>query len=154
MKLPGCKDRLQCPMGSPTLKFHGFELDLAGYELRRRGRAIKLERIPMELLRLLAERKGELVTRDEIIEKLWGKDIFLDVDSSINTAIRKLRRVLHDEPEHPRFIQTLTGKGYRFVAPISADAVAEPAASQPDAFAARVMLAVLPFENLSQDIGE
>ena len=138
-------------MGSPTLKFHGFELDIGGYELRRRGRTIKLERIPMELLRLLAERRGELVTRGEIIEKLWGKDIFLDVDSSINTAIRKLRRVLGDEPKYPRFIQTLTGKGYRFVAPVSGAPVAETATERSDFPAARIMLAVLAFENLSQD---
>jgi len=95
-----------------------FELDLRAYELRRSGRPLKLERIPMELLRLLIERRGELVTREQIIEGIWGKDVFLDTESGINAAIRKIRQVLKDDPEQPRFVQTVTGKGYRFIAPI------------------------------------
>jgi eukaryotic-like serine/threonine-protein kinase len=94
-----------------------FELDLRGYELRRSGRALKLERIPMELLLLLVRERGQLVTREHIVEHIWGKDIFLDADNSINAAIRKIRQALKDDPEHPRFIQTVTGKGYRFIAP-------------------------------------
>src|SRR5580704_15915102 len=73
----------------------------------------------MEVLLLLAERQGQLVTREEIIEKLWGKDVFLDTDNAINTAIRKIRQVLKDDPEQPRFVQTITGKGYRFIAPVT-----------------------------------
>jgi Tol biopolymer transport system component/DNA-binding winged helix-turn-helix (wHTH) protein len=95
-----------------------FELDLRAYELRRSGRTLKLERIPMELLILLIERRGELVTREQIIEGIWGKDVFLDTESGINAAIRKIRQVLKDDPERPRFVQTVTGKGYRFVAPV------------------------------------
>jgi len=95
-----------------------FELDLRAYELRRSGRPLKLERIPMELLVLLIERRGELVTREQIIEGIWGKDVFLDTESGINAAIRKIRQVLKDDPERPRFVQTVTGKGYRFVAQI------------------------------------
>jgi DNA-binding winged helix-turn-helix (wHTH) protein len=72
----------------------------------------------MELLLLLVERRGELVSREEIIEKIWGKDVFLDTDSSINAAIRKIRQVLKDDPERPLFVQTITGKGYRFVAAV------------------------------------
>ena len=94
-----------------------FELDLRAYELRRAGRILKLERIPMELLLLLVEKRGQLVTRDQIIERIWGKDVFLDTDNSINAAIRKLRQVLKDNPEQPRFVQTITGRGYRFIAP-------------------------------------
>ena len=82
------------------------------------GATLKLERIPMELLLFLVERRGLLVTREEIIEKLWGKDVFLDTDNSINTAIRKIRQALRDDPEQPRFVQTIAGKGYRFIAPI------------------------------------
>src|SRR5208337_3563293 len=78
-----------------------------------------LERIPMEVLFLLMERRGQLVTREEIIEKLWGKNAFLDTDNAINTAIRKIRQVLKDDPEQPRFIQTVTGRGYRFIGQIS-----------------------------------
>src|SRR6266853_3741289 len=105
-------------MNRTKLKFGDFELDVARYELSRSGRAVKLERIPMELLLLLADRRGQLVTRDEILEKLWGKDTFLDVDNSINTAVSKIRLVLKDDPESPAFIKTVSGKGYRFIASI------------------------------------
>src|SRR5258708_11095700 len=96
-----------------------LELDRGAYELRRSGQALKLSRIPMELLLLLVERRGELVTRDEIVERIWGKDVFLDTDNSINAAVRKLRQVLDDDPEQPRFVQTVTGMGYRFVAAVT-----------------------------------
>ena len=93
-----------------------FELDLRAYELRRAGKSLKLERIPMDLLVLLVERRGQLVTRDQIIERIWGKDVFLDTENGINAAIRKIRQVLKDDAERPRFVATITGKGYRFVA--------------------------------------
>jgi len=92
-----------------------LELDPRAYELRRAGRHLKLERIPMELLLLLVELRGQLVTREQIIERVWGKDVFLDADTSINSAIRKIRTVLKDDPEQPKFIQTVTGRGYRFI---------------------------------------
>src|SRR5229473_8236352 len=95
-----------------------FELDLRAYELRRDGRILKLERIPMELLLLLIKGRGQLVARDQIIERIWGKNVFLDADNSINAAIRKIRQVLKDDPEHPRFVQTITGRGYRFIAAV------------------------------------
>jgi TolB-like protein/DNA-binding winged helix-turn-helix (wHTH) protein len=106
-------------MNPTKLKFGDFQLYVARYELRRSDRAVKLERIPMELLLLLVDRRGQLVTRDEILEKLWGKDTFLDVDNSINTAISKIRVVLKDDPENPAFIKTISGKGYRFIASIA-----------------------------------
>ena len=102
------------PIG--IVKFAEFELDGGRYELRRGDRVLKLEKIPMELLALLAESNGRLVSRDEIVEKIWGKDVFLDTEHGINTAIRKIRQVLGDDPEQPRFVQTVTGKGYRFIA--------------------------------------
>src|SRR6266853_2865180 len=98
------------------VKFGGdLELDPRAYELRRAGRPLKLERIPMELLLLLVERRGQLVTREQIIERIWGRDVFLDADTSINSAIRKIHQVLKDDPEEPKFIQTVTGRGYRFI---------------------------------------
>jgi TolB-like protein/DNA-binding winged helix-turn-helix (wHTH) protein/Tfp pilus assembly protein PilF len=106
-------------MNAPKTKFGDFELDVASYELRRKGLPIKLERIPMELLLLLVDRHGQLVTRGEILQKLWGEDVYLDADNSINTAISKIRVVLKDDPEDPVFIKTLSGKGYRFIAPIT-----------------------------------
>jgi DNA-binding winged helix-turn-helix (wHTH) protein len=96
-------------------KFDEFELDPSRFELRKNGRVLKLERIPMDLLILLAEKEGSLATRREIIERLWGKDVFVDTEHGINTAVRKIRQVLRDDPEQPRFVQTVTGKGYRFV---------------------------------------
>jgi TolB-like protein/Tfp pilus assembly protein PilF/DNA-binding winged helix-turn-helix (wHTH) protein len=96
-----------------------YELDFGAYELRRSGRPIKLERIPMELLLLLVEQRGQLVGRNQILTRIWGDDVCLDADNSINAAVRKLRQALRDDPEHPRYIQTVTGKGYRFVAAVS-----------------------------------
>jgi TolB-like protein/DNA-binding winged helix-turn-helix (wHTH) protein len=102
-------------MSSSVCRFGEFELDPARFQLSRNGRPLKLERIPMELLIFLAERDGAVVTRQEIIERLWGKDVFVDTEHGINTAIRKIRQVLKDDPEHPRFVETVTGKGYRFI---------------------------------------
>jgi len=99
------------------IKFGEFELDAAGFHLQRSGRTVKLERIPMGLLILLVERPGELVAREEIVAKFWG-NTFLDTDNAVNTAVRKIRQALEDSPEQPRFIQTVSGKGYRFIAQI------------------------------------
>lgn len=104
-----------------------FELDLRAYELRRSGLALKLEPTPFGILALLIEQRGELVTRQQIVEKIWGKGVFLDTDNSINGAIRKIRQVLNDDSENPRFIQTVTGRGYRFIAPIVAPTLEIPA---------------------------
>src|SRR3984893_12899292 len=93
----------------------GVELDLGRYELRRGRDAVRLEKIPMELLILLADKQGQLVRREEIIERLWGRDVFLDTEQGINTAIRKIRRALRDDAEQPRYLQTVVGKGYRFI---------------------------------------
>jgi len=105
-----------------------LELDCGAYELRRSGTPLRLSRIPMELLLLLVERRGDLVTREEIVQRIWGKDVFLDTDNSINAAIRKLRQALDDDPQQPQFIHTVTGRGYRFVAAISE---LKPAAQNP-----------------------
>jgi len=106
-------------VAADLVRFEDFELDLRSYQVRRSGRTLRLERIPMEVLFLLVERRSQLVTREEIIEKLWGKNVFLDTDNAINTAIRKIRRVLEDDPEQPRFVQTVTGRGYRFIAQVA-----------------------------------
>jgi predicted ATPase/DNA-binding winged helix-turn-helix (wHTH) protein len=104
---------------SDSIQFgENFDLDLRTYRLRRAGRVLKLERIPMELLLLLIEGRGRLVTREQIIERIWGKDVFLDTDNSINAAIRKIRQVLKDDIEQPRFVQTISGRGYRFIAAV------------------------------------
>lgn len=103
-----------------VLQIGEFELDFGRFELRRNGHALRVERKPMELLILLASREGQLVTRAEIAERLWTSEVFVDTEHGINTAIRKLRYCLRDDPDKPQYIQTVQGMGYRFVAPVSA----------------------------------
>ena len=136
-------------VGFARLRFGDFELDTAAYELRRQGRRVRLERIPMDLLLLLVERRGSVVTRDEIVERLWGKDVFVDTENNINAAIRKIRQALKDTPERPAFVRTITGKGYSFIAPVTAPDDQRTDLSK--ASAKPVMIAVLPFENLTGD---
>ena len=185
-----------------------FELNLRAYELRSAGIPLKLKPIPMELLFLLVEHRGELVTREQIVGRIWRKGIFLDTDNSINGAVSRIRQVLRDDPERPRFVQTVTGKGYKFIAPVieirqpATDAGSTPPAASPESLIGqkgahfrvvqvtsprrwgvllgisialiaalggfqwfrsrghpqlplgRLMLAVLPFENLTGDAGQ
>jgi TolB-like protein/DNA-binding winged helix-turn-helix (wHTH) protein/Flp pilus assembly protein TadD len=111
----------------------GYELDLRPRRLRRGSHVLKLERIPFEILLLLLEHRDEIVPRDQIVSRVWGQGVFLDTDNSIRGAIRKLRHVLKDDAETPRFIQTVTGQGYRFIASVittpEASAASEPEAS-------------------------
>jgi TolB-like protein/DNA-binding winged helix-turn-helix (wHTH) protein len=100
-------------------KFGEFALDFGRFELTRNGQPIRLERKPMELLILLAERDGQLVSREEIAERLWKREVFVDIKHGINTAVRKIRQTLRDHPADPHFVQTVTGKGYRLIAPLS-----------------------------------
>ena len=137
-------------MSVETIHFEDFELDRSAYELRRGGRIVHLERIPFDLLNLLVGRRGELVTRQEILEQIWGKDVYVDADNSINTAVRKIRQALDDNPEEPRFVVTIPARGYRFVAPVRqarSQASIHPFTGE----ASRPMLVVLPFENLTND---
>jgi DNA-binding winged helix-turn-helix (wHTH) protein len=99
-------------------RFARFEVDRERYQLRRGTSALKLERIPLEILFLLLEHSGKLVPRAQIVAKLWGDDVFVDTERSINTAIRKIRKVLGDDPHRPQFIETIVGKGYRFIVPL------------------------------------
>ncbi len=115
-----------------AFRFGDFVLDVSAYELRKRGRSIRLERLAMELLILLVGRRGELVTRSEIADRLWGPDVFLEVDASVNTLVRKIRRVLGDSVDDSRFIQTVQGKGYRFSAEVE-DVSVPPAPEDPSA---------------------
>ena len=95
-----------------------IELDLGRYELRRQGRRIKLEKKPMELLIFLVSRREQLVSRDEIVGKLWGSNLFIDTEPNINNIVRKIRTALGDDSAKPRFLETVVGKGYRFVGPV------------------------------------
>ena len=97
--------------------FDDFQLDFARFQLLRNGKPLRLEGLPLQLLIFLVENKGQLVTREQISAALWSKDVFVDVDQGINTAIRKIRRVLGDDAGEPQYLQTVVGRGYRFVAP-------------------------------------
>jgi DNA-binding winged helix-turn-helix (wHTH) protein len=105
-------------MSTEIRRFEDFELDESVHELRRNGRAVHLERIPFEFLCLLVERSGQMVTRGEILERVWGKGVFIDSESSINTAVRKIRRALNDDSDPPQFVVTIPAKGYRFMASV------------------------------------
>jgi DNA-binding winged helix-turn-helix (wHTH) protein/tetratricopeptide (TPR) repeat protein len=95
-----------------------IELDLGRYELRRQGRRVKLEKNPMELLIFLVSRRDQLVSRQEIVGKLWGSALFIDAEPNINNIVRKIRTALGDDSAKPRFLETVVGKGYRFVGPV------------------------------------
>jgi len=184
-------------MAAEIYRFEDFELDRGAYELRRAGRVVKLERIPLDMLFLLVEQHGQLVSRQEILDRIWGKEVFVDVDNSINTAVRKIRQALKDKPDNPRLLHTIPAKGYRFAAAVVQPAVpvsdgpallSPPAVETPPAMikphrwpvwvglavvlltvvvvgrvylvrsrkpvSSKVMLVVLPFENLSGDPGQ
>jgi Tol biopolymer transport system component/DNA-binding winged helix-turn-helix (wHTH) protein len=111
--------RVHATVAIHWIKFAEFELDCDSYELRRSGSNEKLERLPMNLLILLATKHDRLVTREEIEEHLWRGKVFVDSKLSINTAIRKIRRALRDDPDCPRFVETITGRGYKFIATIT-----------------------------------
>jgi TolB-like protein len=132
-------------METPTcFRFDEFEVDSRARQLRKHGLKIKLHGQPFQILLLLLERSGQVVTRDEMRQKLWPADTYVDFEHSLNTAVQKLRETLGDSAGTPRYIETLPRVGYCFIAP--AECGAPPAAGPK-----RVMLVVLPFENLSDD---
>ena len=105
-------------ISSPALvRFGTFEVDLRAGELRKAGVKLKLTGQPFQVSTILLEQPGEVVTRDELQKRLWP-DTFVDVDHNLNTAINKIREVLGDSAESPRFVETLPRRGYRFIAPV------------------------------------
>src|SRR5580693_9176478 len=105
-------------MRRPNQRAGEVEVDLGRYELRRFGRRTKLEKKPMELLILLVGRREQMVSREEIVRKLWRSDLFIDAEKNVNNVVRKLRTALGDNADRPRFLETVVGKGYRFVGPV------------------------------------
>jgi TolB-like protein/DNA-binding winged helix-turn-helix (wHTH) protein/Tfp pilus assembly protein PilF len=104
---------------SPLLRFGAFDLDRQAGELRRNGMKIRLADQPFQILELLLDRPGELVTREQLRERLWSSDTYVDFDLGLNSAIRRLREALDDSADNPRFVQTLPRRGYRFIAPVT-----------------------------------
>jgi len=135
---------MQQPNSHSTFRFGEFELDISAYQLRRGGQPVHLERHPMDLLILLVERRRQLVSRADIVKRLWDPSVFVDVEMGVNTAIRKLRQALGDSREAPAFVETISRKGYRFIAPVNAMLLGR----HQDAIES---VAVLPFANDSAD---
>ena len=102
-----------------TVRFGLFELDLDARELRKSGVRIKLQEQPFQILAMLLERPGAIVTREAMQKNLWPGDTFVDFDLSLNSAVKKLRQALSDDSENPRFVETLYRRGYRFIAPVN-----------------------------------
>ncbi len=108
-----------------VVRFGVFELDRSAGELRKSGMRLRLQGQPFQVLALLLERAGEVVTRDELQRQLWPSDTFVDFDHSLNTAINKVREALGDSASSPRYVETLARRGYRFIAPVQSDVLAE-----------------------------
>ena len=112
------------PHAYRVLRFGYYEVDLRTAELHRAGMRVRLHGQPFQVLAMLLERRGDVVTREELKQRLWPEDTFVDFDHSLNTAINKLREALGDSADNPRFVETLPRRGYRFIAPVSATGVA------------------------------
>jgi len=125
---------------SHEVRFASFAVDLQAGELRKNGVKLKLQEQPFQMLSVLLERPGEVVTREELRKRLWSGDTFVDFEASLATAVKKLRRALADSATHPQFIETLPRRGYRFIGTLEADPQTR-----------KAIVAVLPFENLAGD---
>src|SRR5881392_1861695 len=122
-----------------TVRFGDFELDQDTGELRREGVKVRLQEQPLQILQILLEQPGKVITREDLRKRVWPSDTFVDFDHGINNAIKRLREALVDTGETPRYIETLPRRGYRFVQNVE---------SREDRIRS---LAVLPLENLSHD---
>ena len=129
-----------------AIRFDVFELDVRAGELRKDGVRIKLQDQPLHILEVLLERQGDVVTRDELQQRLWPSDTFVDFEHGLYNAVRRIREALGDSAEKPRFIETLSKRGYRFIG-----TVAQPETKPAPLPAVADSIAVLPFLNLSSD---
>ena len=138
-------------------RFGTFEVDVRARELRKGGIRIRLQDQPFEILMVMLERPGEVVTREELRLRLWPAGTFVDFEHSLNAAIKRLRAALGDDADNPRFVETLHRRGYRFIASVESDGqlVRNLQMVRPPGFKAadsvNVRLVVLPFANLSND---
>ncbi len=128
---------------SEAIRFGAFELDILSHELRCRGKLIRLQRQPCRLLATLASQPGKLITREELRQQIWDSATFVDFEQGLNACIRRIRTALKDDPEHPKFIETLPRQGYRFIGCVERSRTLGEQAIE--------SLAVLPLENLSSD---
>src|ERR1700686_969892 len=108
------------------VRFAQFELDSRAGELRKDSRRIKLQEQPLQILAMLLEHPGQVVIRDELREKLWPSDTFVDFNHGLNSAVARLREALDDSAERPKYIETVARRGYRFIAPVDAPTLEAP----------------------------
>ena len=135
---------MPAPQNNRLARFGVFELDLSAGELRKNGAKLRLQGQPFQVLALLLERPGEVVTRQDLQQKLWPSDTFVDFDHSLNTAINKVREALGDSASSPRYVETLARRGYRFIAPVRTEQPAAPPEPAPTAPAPQVEPAPTP----------
>ena len=126
------------------LRFGSFELYLRSRELQNGATRIRLQEQPFEILLMMLERPGDVVTRDELRDRLWPQGTFVDFEHSLNAAVKRLRSALGDEADNPRFVETLPRRGYRFIGTLTQEPTPQPSAPP------KVRLAVLPFVDLSE----
>ena len=141
-------------MGRTVVRFDGFEVDLRAGELRKGNVNVRLQEQPLQILTMLLDRAGDVVTRDELKTRLWPDGTSVDFEHSVNAAIKRLRTALGDTADHPRYVETLHRRGYRFVAPIDLDGARDQAWRAAGVLSpanGRPRLVVLPFKNLSGD---
>jgi DNA-binding winged helix-turn-helix (wHTH) protein len=156
---------MSSPAKSPgAFRFGTFEVDLLAGELRKSDRRVRIQEQPFRILVLLLERPGEIVSRDYVIQRLWPDGTFVDYEHSVNTAIRKLRDALGDDPDSPRFVETVPRRGYRFLGQVERSEEASPAGvseqipgGSSDSVSVRAeegfWVAVLPFKHKAADAG-
>src|SRR3954469_11211470 len=137
--------------GTGSVRFATFELDVRSRELRQGSSRIRLQDQPFEILRLMLERPGDIVTREELQQRLWPDGTFVDFEHSLNAAVKRLRAALGDDADNPKFVETLPRRGYRFIAALHDG---EGSVTIPHAATATPRLAVLPFSNLSDSAHE
>jgi Tol biopolymer transport system component/DNA-binding winged helix-turn-helix (wHTH) protein len=143
MLLPELEARLMAsPKPKRELRFGAFELDPEGAELRKHGLRVKLQDQPLKILIALLERPGEIVTREDLRERLWGANTFVDYEHGLSAAVNRLREALADSPENPRFVETMARRGYRFIAPVDDTSRAVSGAGEPPKRRSRAVLGI------------
>ncbi len=140
------------PHTTETLRFGPFELDVRSRELRKGKTRVRLQEQPFEILRMMLERPGDVVTREELCSRLWPNGTFVDFEHSLNAAVKRLRAALGDEADNPRFVETLPRRGYRLIAGL--DDTEPPVGDAAPPPGSRVRLAVLPFRIVGDDSGQ
>src|SRR5579864_7899159 len=146
----GTSKSSQTPFAKEIIRFGRFEVDLQAGELRRGGLKVKLGGQPFDVLVTLLEKPGQVVTREELHDKLWAQDTFVDFEHGLNKAINKVREALGDDADNPRFIETLPRRGYRFLAPVTPPPQAEvPAGDHALPVAVQIQATSLPTPSAS-----